>query len=114
MGSSKIWRLAISERNCLTENAVAQVGRQAGLGEDIYIDPKALLQVVGQRDQVEQAATLRHIDEKVEIAGATLLAGADRAEHAHIARPVGGSYAANVLPNRRKGDRSMAFLSPRH
>ena len=106
-------RLA-SERNRLIQNAVAQVGRQTGLGDDIYIDPKALFQVVGQRDQVKQAATFRHIDQKVEIARGTLFAAADRAEHAHIASPMGGSDAAHVLPNRREGNRSMRLLSPSH
>jgi hypothetical protein len=90
-----------SERNRLVENAVTYIRRQAGLGDDIYIDPKALLQVIGQRNQVEQAATFRHIDQKVEIAGSTLFAAADRAEHAHIASPVSGSDTEYVLPNRR-------------
>ena len=102
--------VSASERNRPVENAVTDVRRQAGLGEDINIDPKALLQVVRKGDEVEQAATFRHIDQEVEIAGGTLFAAADRAEHPHIARPVSGSYTEHVLLNRREGDRSMGFL----
>lgn len=104
-----------SERNRLIENAVTDIGRQAGLGDDIYVDPKALLQVVGQRDQVEQTATFRHIDQKVEITcRSTLFAARDRAEYADIVRPMGGGDTAHVLPNRREGARSMRLDPPSH
>lgn len=105
----------LSECDRPVQNAVANVRRQAGLGDDVHLHPKALLQVVGQRDQVEQAAALRHIDEEVEIAGGTLLVAFDRAEHAHIARPVGRGDAEHVLPDLRRiaaGTTTGSFFHP--
>lgn len=53
---------------------IAYVWRQAGLGDDIYFDFEALFQIVGQRDQVEQAPILCHIDKEIEIAGRAVFA----------------------------------------
>ena len=94
------------KRYRVPENTVAHVGRKADLGDDIYLDLKAVLQVIGQRNQVEQRATLLHIDKKIKIAGGTLFPASGRTEHAHVARPMDGSDTADVLSDLRSGDRS--------
>lgn len=103
-----------SERDRFTENTVTHVSRHAFLGDDIDIDPKTVLQVIGKGNQVEQRATLRHIYKEIEIASGALLPPSGRAEHAHAACPVDSSYAPDVLPNLRNGDGPMGTSSLSH
>jgi len=98
-----------SEFDHVPENVIAHIGRQARLGDDIDLNPKTRLQLIGQRDQVKKAATVCHIDKKVEIAGTALLATSGRAEHAQIPRPMRSGDAADVLSDVRNGDRAGGF-----
>jgi hypothetical protein len=69
-----------------------------------YIHPLAqeVFQILNQRDMVQQAAAEVEVDQEIEVAIGTLVAGDDGAEHAEVAGAVASRDAQNqfaLLPD---------------
>lgn len=60
-----------SQRNRLREDSLAEIGRQAALGEDIHVDSQGVLNLLRKSDQIEEASIFGHFDQKVQIVGAS-------------------------------------------
>lgn len=57
---------------------------EASLGADVDLSPQELLHVELKADEVQQAATLLHIDQQVEVALRVLIAAGEGAEETNL------------------------------